>query len=45
MKKLLFLAALQVALSAPAVAQSEDAPPRSNDGTGYIGASVLLSSE
>ncbi|MEP3891679.1 MAG: MipA/OmpV family protein [Hellea sp.] len=45
MKKLYILAVFPTVLSAPAFAQSEEPPRSSNDGTGYIGASVLLSSE
>ncbi len=44
MKKLTYLA-LPLCFAATAQAQSSDKPRSSTDGTGYIGASVLLSSE
>jgi outer membrane scaffolding protein for murein synthesis (MipA/OmpV family) len=45
MKTLLHTVTLSLALSGPAFAQSQDIPVTSNDGTGYIGAAVLLNSE
>jgi len=44
MKTLPYLA-LWLSFTAPAFAQSQDMPVGSNDGTGYIGASILLNSE
>ena len=45
MKNLLLPIAATLALSTSAFAQTQDMPARANDGTGYIGASILLNSE
>lgn len=45
MKTLLHTLALSLAISGSAVAQSQDMPVSNNDGTGYIGASIVLNSE
>lgn len=45
MKKLLYPIALTLTFSQHAFAQTQDMPVSNNDGTGYIGASVLLNSE
>jgi outer membrane scaffolding protein for murein synthesis (MipA/OmpV family) len=45
MKNLLYPTLLATALSSSALAQTQDMPVSNNDGTGYIGAAVLLNSE
>ena len=45
MKTLLHTLTLSLAVSGSAFAQSQDMPISNNDGTGYIGASVVLNSE
>ncbi|WP_026940872.1 MipA/OmpV family protein [Hellea balneolensis] len=44
MKNLLYII-LTTAITSPALAQTQDMPVSNNDGTGYIGASILLNSK